>query len=72
MEEKKLEIRTYLKNVVTPFLTPLMESIVRERPTDLAEFSHAYMSKMIRKSMHYEEKKRDIDTSSDSDQSENE
>ena len=35
MEEKKTEIKEYLRTVVTPFLTPLMEEIVRERPSDL-------------------------------------
>lgn len=32
MEEKKANIAKYLKTVVSPFVTPLMEELVNKRP----------------------------------------
>ncbi len=47
MEEKKAEISAYLRSTVTPFVTPLMEEIVKKRPSDLLQFTKAYIAKLI-------------------------
>ena len=69
MEEKKTEIKDYLRTVVTPFLTPLMEEMVKERPTNLAEYTQGYIAKLIRNYSSYLEKQKEQETESDSENS---
>lgn len=47
MEEKKAWISAYLRTTVSPFITPLMEELVKKRPSDLLEFTQAYVAKLI-------------------------
>lgn len=47
MEEKKAEISAYLRTTVSPFITPLMEELVKKRPTDLLTFTKSYAEKLI-------------------------
>lgn len=51
MEEKKAEISSYLRNTVSPFITPLMEELAKRRPTDLLQFTKDYVCNMIGKFM---------------------
>jgi len=47
MEEKKAEISAYLRSTVSPFITPLMEELVKKRPADLLAFTKQYVDKLI-------------------------
>lgn len=47
MEEKKAEISAYLRSTVSPFITPLMEELVKKRPSDLLDFTRTYVTKLI-------------------------
>lgn len=51
MEEKKVDIKNYLRNVVSPFLSPLMEAMIRDRPHDLALFTQTFINNLICKSV---------------------
>lgn len=47
MEEKKAEISAYLRTTVSPFITPLMEELVKKRPGDLLAYTKLYVEKLI-------------------------
>jgi hypothetical protein len=47
MEEKKAEISAYLRSTVSPFITPLMEELVKKRPGDLLVYTKLYVEKLI-------------------------
>lgn len=47
MEEKKAEISNYLRTTVSPFVTPLMEELVKKRPGDLLMYTKKYIEKLI-------------------------
>lgn len=47
MEEKKAEISNYLRSTVSPFVTPLMEELVKKRPADLLLFAKKYVEQLI-------------------------
>lgn len=47
MEEKKAEISNYLRTTVSPFVTPLMEELVKKRPGDILIFTKKYVESLI-------------------------
>ena len=47
MEEKKAEISNYLRTTVSPFVTPLMEELVKKRPGDILLFTKKYVEGLI-------------------------
>lgn len=47
MEEKKAEIAAYLRTTVSPFITPLMEELVKKRPKDLLAYTKTYVERLM-------------------------
>lgn len=46
-ESKRKEIREYLENQVNPIIRPLVEEIVRKRPSNIASFINEYSFKLM-------------------------
>lgn len=69
-EEKKAEISKYLRGTVSPFITPLMEQLVKQRPSDLLEFTKTYVEKLMSKQLQNIDERKMKQPHSDSEESE--
>ena len=47
MEESKHEMRQYLSGEVNPVLQPLVEELVKKRPSNVAAFINEYSGKLL-------------------------
>ena len=48
-ESKRKEIREYIESQVNPVIRPLVEEIVRKRPSNIPGFINEYTFKLISK-----------------------
>ena len=46
-ESKRKEIRDYIESQVNPVIRPLVEEIVRKRPTNIAGFINEYSFRLM-------------------------
>ena len=50
-ESKRKEIRDYIESQVNPVIRPLVEEIVRKRPSNIAGFINEYSFKLMSKAL---------------------